>query len=164
LESDEHIESKGDYKPAHIQGHLALRNVFFEYPNGTVALKDVNFEIKPNEITALVGLSGAGKSTIINLLDKFYEPSSGQIFLDGVDLAKYDTAFLRRHIGMVLQRNHIFKGTIFENIEYGKMGSSREEIIEAAKKPIFMSRLWICPKVMIQMRSHYQGANSSGSP
>jgi ABC-type multidrug transport system fused ATPase/permease subunit len=124
----------------------------------------VNFEIKPNEITALVGLSGAGKSTIINLLDKFYEPSSGQIFLDGVDLAKYDTAFLRRHIGMVLQRNHIFKGTIFENIEYGKMGSSREEIIEAAKKPIFMSRLWICPKVMIQMRSHYQGANSSGSP
>jgi ABC-type multidrug transport system fused ATPase/permease subunit len=146
LESDEHIESKGDYKPAHIQGHLALRNVFFEYPNGTVALKDVNFEIKPNEITALVGLSGAGKSTIINLLDKFYEPSSGQIFLDGVDLAKYDTAFLRRHIGMVLQRNHIFKGTIFENIEYGKMGSSREEIIEAAKKAYIHEQIMDLPK------------------
>ncbi|WP_367331005.1 ABC transporter ATP-binding protein [Sphingobacterium multivorum] len=146
LESDEYIESKGDYKPAQIKGHLALRNVFFEYPNGTVALKDVNFEIKPNEITALVGLSGAGKSTIINLLDKFYEPTSGQIFLDGVDLAKYDTAFLRRHIGMVLQRNHIFKGTIFENIEYGKMGSSREEIIEAAKKAYIHEQIMDLPK------------------
>ncbi|ULT24561.1 ATP-binding cassette domain-containing protein [Sphingobacterium sp. E70] len=132
---------------------MELRQVFFEYPNGTQALKDVSFAIKPNEITALVGLSGAGKSTIINLLDKFYEPTGGQILLDGVDLANYDTAFLRQHIGMVLQRNHIFKGTIFENIEYGKMGSSREEIVEAAKKPISISRLWSCQKVTILMRN-----------
>ncbi len=146
LESDEQIESKGNYKPAHIRGDLELRHVSFEYPNGTVALKDVNFAIKPNEITALVGLSGAGKSTIINLLDQFYEPSHGQIFLDGVDLARYDTAFLRQHIGMVLQRNHIFKGTIFENIEYGKMGSSREEIIEAAKKAYIHEQIMELPK------------------
>jgi len=146
LESDDQIESKGTYRPAQIRGHLALNHVFFEYPNGTQALKDVNFEIKPNEITALVGLSGAGKSTIINLLDKFYEPTRGRILLDGVDLADYDTAFLRQHIGMVLQRNHIFKGTIFENIEYGKMGSSREEIMEAAKKAYIHQQIMELPK------------------
>jgi len=146
LESDEQIESNGAFIPQHIRGHLELKHVYFEYPNGTEALKDVNFEIKPNEITALVGLSGAGKSTIINLLDKFYEPTRGKIFLDGVDLADYNTAFLRQHIGMVLQRNHIFKGTIFENIEYGKMGSSREEIEEAAKKAYIHQQIMDLPK------------------
>lgn len=146
LESDEQIESNGAFIPQHIRGHLELKHVYFEYPNGTEALKDVNFEIKPNEITALVGLSGAGKSTIINLLDKFYEPTRGKIFLDGVDLADYNTAFLRQHIGMVFQRNHIFKGTIFENIEYGKMGSSREEIEEAAKKAYIHQQIMDLPK------------------
>ncbi len=146
LESDDQIESKGTYRPVQIRGHLELRNVFFAYPNGTQALRDVSFAIKPNEITALVGLSGAGKSTIINLLDKFYEPTRGQILLDGVDLADYDTAFLRQHIGMVLQRNHIFKGTIFENIEYGKMGSSPEEIVEAAKKAYIHQQILELPK------------------
>lgn len=146
LESDEQIESKGDYIPVQIKGHLELRNVFFEYPNGTVALKDVSFDIKPNEITALVGLSGAGKSTIINLLDKFYEPAEGQIFLDGVDLAKYDTTYLRQQIGMVLQKNHIFKGTILENIEYGKIGSSKDEIMEAAKKAYIHQQIMELPK------------------
>jgi len=129
-----------------IKGHLELRNVFFEYPNGTVALKDVSFDIRPNEITALVGLSGAGKSTIINLLDKFYEPAEGQIFLDGVDLAKYDTTYLRQQIGMVLQKNHIFKGTILENIEYGKIGSSKDEIMEAAKKAYIHQQIMELPK------------------
>ncbi|MNU14642.1 putative multidrug export ATP-binding/permease protein [compost metagenome] len=146
LESDEQMESKGSYRPERIKGHIKLSHVFFDYPNGTQALKDVSFEIKPNEITALVGLSGAGKSTVINLLDKFYEPKRGQILLDGMDLADYDTAFLRQNIGMVLQRNHIFKGTIFENIEYGKMGSSREEIIEAAKKAYIHQQIMDLPK------------------
>ena len=146
LESDDQIESPGSYRPASIKGHLELKQVFFEYPNGTQALKDVNFSIKPNEITALVGLSGAGKSTIINLLDKFYEPTRGQILLDGVDLADYDTAYLRQHIGMVLQRNHIFKGTIFENIEYGRMGSSQEEIVAAAKKAYIHQQIIELPK------------------
>ena len=146
LESDDQIESPGSYRPASIKGHLELKQVFFEYPNGTQALKDVNFSIKPNEITALVGLSGAGKSTIINLLDKFYEPTRGQILLDGVDLADYDTAYLRQHIGMVLQRNHIFKGTIFENIEYGRMGSSQEEIVAAAKKAYIHQQIMELPK------------------
>src|SRR5690625_6407902 len=91
-------------------------------------------EILPNKITALVGLSGAGKSTIINLLDKFYEPSSGEILLDGVPLKEYDTKFLRQNIGLVLQKNHIFSGSIEENIAYGNPDASKEEIESAAKQ------------------------------
>ncbi len=91
-------------------------------------------EINPGQTTALVGLSGAGKSTLINLLDKFYSPDSGEILLDGVSLEKYDTAYLRENIGLVLQKNHIFNGTIEENIRYGKPNATEAEVIDAAKK------------------------------
>ncbi len=91
-------------------------------------------EIRPNIITALMGLSGAGKSTLISLLDKFYEPQAGQIKLDGIDLQDYDTQYLRDHIGLVLQKNHIFQGTVFDNIRYGKTTASMEDVIEAARK------------------------------
>lgn len=134
LESDQETESSGTYKPAEIKGLIEVKNVNFTYPNGNKALHDVSLTIQPDEITALVGLSGAGKSTIINLLDKFYEPTEGHIYLDGVDLYEYDTAFLRKNIGLVLQKNHIFKGSIAENISYGNRNATKEEIIEAAKK------------------------------
>ncbi|MGJ1263967.1 ABC transporter ATP-binding protein [Sphingobacterium spiritivorum] len=134
LDSDEEIEQSGKYRPARIQGLIELKDVSFEYPNGTKALKNIHMTIRPNDITALVGLSGAGKSTVINLMDKFYEPSSGQILLDGVDLAEYDTAFLRENIGLVLQRNHIFKGSVAENIRYGKPDATMEEVVYAAKQ------------------------------
>ncbi|MDH5827263.1 ABC transporter ATP-binding protein [Sphingobacterium sp. SG20118] len=146
LESDDLTEGSGTFKPEQIKGHISIQNVSFEYPNGTHALKDISFEIKPNQITALVGLSGAGKSTVINLLDKFYEPTAGQILLDGVDLRNYDTDFLRQNTGMVLQRNHIFKGSIFENIEYGKIGSSQEEIIQAAKDAYIHEQIMELPQ------------------
>src|SRR5690606_35907027 len=95
---------------------------------------NVSMQICPNVYTALVGLSGAGKSTIINLLDKFYEPSSGAIYLDGIDIREYETEFLMENIGVVLQRNHIFKGSIADNIRYGKTEANMEDVIEAAKK------------------------------
>lgn len=134
LESDHETESSGAYRPSAITGDIEIKNVSFTYPNGTQALHGVSLHIRPNEITALVGLSGAGKSTIINLLDKFYEPTDGQILLDGIDLREYDTEFLRKNIGLVLQRNHIFKGSIAENISYGNSNATKEEIIAAAKK------------------------------
>lgn len=134
LESDHEAETSGTYIPDTLQGHIEMRNVYFEYPNGTPALKEVSMTIKPNEITALVGLSGAGKSTVINLLDKFYQPTRGEIYLDGVDLADYDTKELRKRIGLVLQKNHIFKGTIEENIRYGDPDASFEKVVEAAQQ------------------------------
>lgn len=134
LEADDEIEPTGTLKPTHLQGEFQLKNVDFYYPNGHHALKNINMTIHPNKITALVGLSGAGKSTLISLLDKFYQPQSGVISIDGVDLQQIDTAYLRDHIGLVLQKNHIFQGTIAENIRYGKTDASMEEIIQAAQK------------------------------
>src|SRR5699024_3214727 len=134
LEADSEIEESGSYIPEQLKGHISVQDVSFTYPNGNEAIKEVSMEIKPGHITALVGLSGAGKSTVINLLDKFYEPQKGRILLDGVDLKDYDIDFLRQNIGLVLQRNHIFKGTIEENIRYGKMDATFSEVQEAARK------------------------------
>ncbi|MBS7231076.1 ABC transporter ATP-binding protein [Flavobacterium psychroterrae] len=146
LESDNEKETSGDYIPEKIVGLIEVKNVDFVYPNGTKALFDVSFTIKPNENTALVGLSGAGKSTIINLLDKFYLPSSGKIYLDGVDLNDYNTDFLRKNIGLVLQKNHIFKGTIAENILYGKPEATQSEIMDAAKQAYIHEQVMQLPK------------------
>ncbi|MCP0917457.1 ABC transporter ATP-binding protein/permease [Acinetobacter indicus] len=133
LEADDEIEASGAQKPA-IRGQFNLSGVEFYYPNGHHALKNIEMCIQPNKITALVGLSGAGKSTLISLLDKFYEPQQGSIQLDGVDLKDIDTQYLRDHIGLVLQKNHIFQGSIFDNIRYGKTDASQEEVIQAAQK------------------------------
>ncbi|MCH7314926.1 ABC transporter ATP-binding protein [Acinetobacter sp. ANC 3882] len=134
LEADDEIETSGELKPQPLTGKFELKQVNFFYPNGYHALKDINLTIQPNKITALVGLSGAGKSTLISLLDKFYLPQSGDILLNGTSLTEIDTQYLRDHIGLVLQKNHIFQGTIEENIRYGKMDATQDEIILAAKK------------------------------
>lgn len=146
LNADDQIESSGDYKPNKINGKFELKNIDFTYPNGTQALSDVNMEILPNRITAFVGLSGAGKSTVVNLLDKFYQPTGGEILLDGIPLEDYDTRFLRNNIGLVLQKNHIFSGTIEENIRYGNPKASKQEVIEAAKKAYIYDQITELPK------------------
>lgn len=134
LDANEELETSGNHIDKNLKGNFELKNVSFAYPNGTKALHHINMKIEANKITALVGLSGAGKSTIINLLDKFYTPSEGTILLDGVPLENFDTHFLRENIGLVLQKNHIFNGSIAENIRYGKMNATDEEVVEAAKK------------------------------
>ncbi len=134
LDAENETESTGTYIPTKITGNIQIKNADFEYPNGTKALHDVSMVIPPNKITALVGLSGAGKSTLINLLDKFYQPTKGEIILDNVNLQEYDTTHLRKNIGLVLQKNHIFKGTISENIGYGNPAATDQEIIHAAKQ------------------------------
>lgn len=137
LDADDEVEESGRWTVANgqkVKGHFELRNVEFTYPNGTHAIRDLTMEIEPGKTTALVGLSGAGKSTIVNLLDKFYVPDSGSITLDGVPLGEWDTQVLRDNIGLVLQKNHIFSGSIKENIRYSHPDASHEEVIEAARK------------------------------
>ena len=145
LDSDADIEPSGSYRPEKIRGDFEISHVDFTYPNGTKALHDINMTIPCNKITAFVGLSGAGKSTIVNLLDKFYEPDCGTITLDGVDLREYDTRFLRDNIGLVLQKNHIFDGTIEENILYGNPSATHEEVVEAARKAYIYDQIVALP-------------------
>ena len=157
LHSDDEVEPSGDYRPEKIQGRFELKGVDFTYPNGNQALWDVSMNIEPGKITALVGLSGAGKSTIINLLDKFYVPQKGRILLDGVDLQSYDTRYLRDHIGLVLQKNHIFDGTIEENILYGKPDATHEEVVEAAKRSYIYDQIMALPKQFQNKASDLSG-------
>jgi ABC-type multidrug transport system fused ATPase/permease subunit len=133
LRADSERETTGNLRPP-IRGEFVLRNVDFSYRNGHHALRNLSMVIKPNKITALVGLSGAGKTTLISLLDKFYEPGSGRIELDGVDLSDIDTHYLREHVGLVMQKNHIFQGSVVDNIRYGRTNASDEEVFLAAKK------------------------------
>ena len=146
LDSDDEIEPSGGYKPSTVRGHFEIENVDFTYPNGNKALHNINMTIDPGKITAFVGLSGAGKSTIVNLLDKFYVPDSGCIKLDGVDLREWDTKYLRENIGLVLQKNHIFDGTVEENIKYGKPDATHAEVLMAAKKAYLLDQVQNLPE------------------
>ena len=157
LQSDSEVEPSGNYRPEKIHGKFELTDVDFTYPNGNQALWGVNMTIEPGKITALVGLSGAGKSTIVNLLDKFYVPQKGQIKLDGVDLQEYDTHYLRDNIGLVLQKNHIFDGTVEENILYGKPDATHEEVVEAAKKSYIYDQIMALPKQFQNKASDLSG-------
>ena len=157
LHSDDQVEASGTYRPETIHGRFEMKDVDFSYPNGNQALYGVSITIEPGKITALVGLSGAGKSTVVNLLDKFFEPQSGSILLDGVDLREYDTHYLRDNIGLVLQKNHIFDGTIEENIRYGKPDATHEEVVEAAKKSYIYDQIMSLPKQFSNKASDLSG-------
>ena len=146
LQADDEVEVSGKYRPDKVKGDFELSNVDFTYSNGTQALFDVSMRIESGKITALVGLSGAGKSTIVNLLDKFYKPQRGQIKLDGVDLADWDTQWLRENVGLVLQKNHIFDGTIEENIKYGCPQATHEDVVKAAKQAYIYEQIMQLPQ------------------
>ena len=145
LDADREVEATGQHKPEKVKGDFVLANVDFTYPNGTKALTDVSMHIEPGKITALVGLSGAGKSTVVNLLDKFYLADTGSIRLDGVELGDWDTRWLRDQIGLVLQKNHIFDGTIEDNIRYGNPDATHEEVMQAAKQAFLYDQVMQLP-------------------
>lgn len=116
-----------------MRGEIELRNVTFEYEPNKPVLKNVSFHVKPGEMIGLVGHSGAGKSTITNVIARFYDVREGTVLIDGVDVRDVAIADLRSQIGIVPQETYLFRGTIAENIAYGKPDATREEIIRAAK-------------------------------
>ncbi len=117
------------------QGNIEFRDVTFEYPDDhNQVFENLNFTIQKGEKVAFVGPSGGGKTTLCNLIPRFYDVTGGDIFLDGQNIKKYTLKSLRKNIGMVQQDVYLFSGTVFENIVYGRPGASREEVIEAAKR------------------------------
>lgn len=115
-----------------VAGKVEFRNVHFEYNTGTAALKNISFTANPGETIALVGPTGAGKTTIINLIGRFFEINNGQILIDDEDIRQMDKNSLRRQLGIVLQDAHLFSGTIRENIRYGKLDATDAEVEAAA--------------------------------
>lgn len=117
----------------HIEGHVVLENVSFGYVPEKTVLKNISLYAKPGQKIAFVGSTGAGKTTITNLLNRFYEIAEGKITVDGIDIRSIDRDFLRKNVAMVLQDTHLFTGTVMENIRYGRLDATDEEVIAAAK-------------------------------
>ena len=116
-----------------INGRVEFENVTFVYSNGEKVLENFNFKAEPGETVALVGETGAGKTTIVNLVCRFYEPTSGRILIDGTDYRERSQSWLQSRLGYVLQTPHLFSGTVMDNIRYAKPEASDDEVIEAAK-------------------------------
>jgi len=134
LEIEPEILDRPDAIPARdLKGEIVFRDVSFDYGDGKDVLRNISFSVSPGQRLALVGVSGAGKSTIVSLILRLYEPQRGTILIDGRDLRQYKRASLRRHIGIVLQQSLLFGATIRENIAYGKPTATLQEIEAAAR-------------------------------
>jgi len=129
-------EDDADASKAHVddvEGDVEFKNVWFEYDEGVPVIKDVSFHAKAGTTTALVGSSGGGKSTLVSLVMAFARPKAGRIYIDGRDLDTMKLQEYRSHVGVVLQDNFLFDGTIRENIAYSKPGATLQEVIECAR-------------------------------
>lgn len=134
MDRDPELPDREDaVSPDTLRGEIILDNVTFGYVEGQTILKNVSFYAKPGQKIALVGSTGAGKTTITNLITRFYDIDSGSITVDGVDIRDYKRDYLRKNIAMVLQDTHLFSGTVRENIRYGRLDATDEEVVEAAK-------------------------------
>ncbi|WP_040006644.1 ABC transporter ATP-binding protein [Fibrisoma limi] len=133
LDSTDYTVNNGTFVPTAMKGEVNFNNVWFAYNNEDYVLRDISFKVRAGETIAFVGATGAGKSSIINLLSRFYDINKGEILVDGVDVHDYELGALRRNIGVVLQDVFLFSDTIENNITLGDKRISREKMIEAAK-------------------------------
>lgn len=133
LDNKEHIADNGTYQPSEVKGDVKFENVWFAYNEEDWVLKNISFEVNKGDTIALVGATGAGKSSVINLLSRFYEINKGNIYVDGIDLRQYDLANLRSHIAVVLQDVFLFSDSIYNNITLKNPNISREKVYEAAE-------------------------------
>ncbi|AIM38941.1 antibiotic ABC transporter ATP-binding protein [Sphingobacterium sp. ML3W] len=134
LDTDEHTPDAGTLQPHHIRGEIEFKNVWFAYNDESWVLRNVSFKVAPGETLALVGATGAGKSSTINILSRFYEINKGQILLDGIDIREYDLNYLRKTIATVLQDVFLFSDSILHNIDLHDEQITRESIVAAAKQ------------------------------
>lgn len=133
LENKDQIPDEGTERPDKIQGNIRFENVWFAYNGDEWVLKNLNFEVDHGQTIAIVGATGAGKSSVINLMSRFYEINRGKILLDGADVRTYELGTLRKHIGVVLQDVFLFSDTIFYNITLGNPEITREQVMYAAE-------------------------------
>jgi len=133
LDTDEVAVNTGKLKPAHLTGEIEFKHVWFAYNEENWVLKDINFHVKPGKTLALVGATGAGKSSTINILNRFYEIAKGSVLVDGVDIREYDVNYLRARIATVIQDVFLFTDTIANNISLNNAAITREQVIAAAK-------------------------------
>ncbi len=133
LDTEEHIEDLGQEKATEMAGHIEFKDVWFAYNEEDWVLKGISFEAKPGERFAFVGATGAGKTSIINLLNRNYEFQKGEILIDGIDIRSYKLESLRKHIGLVLQDVFLFSDSIFNNISLGDPNISEAQVKEAAE-------------------------------
>jgi ABC-type multidrug transport system fused ATPase/permease subunit len=129
----ETIEAPDAVGADQVVGDLRFEHVGFHYPDGTSVLHDITFSAKPGEMVALVGLTGAGKTTLVSLIPRFYDPTAGRLLIDGIDARRYRIRELREKIAIVLQDPVLFSGTIADNIRYGRLDATPQEIEEAAR-------------------------------
>jgi ATP-binding cassette subfamily B protein len=132
LDNEDHVSNEGSYKSDHFRGDIKFENVWFAYDDENWVLRDISFEVKRGETLALVGATGAGKSSIINLLNRFYEINNGIISIDGVDVKEYELSYLRNNIAVVLQDVFLFSDSIFNNITLKNPNIPRDKVMEAA--------------------------------
>lgn len=132
-ESEEKPEESKELDPAHVVGHVSFKHVDFSYKDDAPLIADMNIDVKAGQTVAIVGPTGAGKTTLVNLLMRFYEVNGGTITVDGTDIAKLKRGNLRSLFGMVLQDTWLFGGTIRDNIAYGRAGATEAEVVDAAK-------------------------------
>jgi len=133
IDEEKEKDKEGAKSITNIDGHVELKNVTFSYEKGKEILKNVSIEAKKGEVIAIVGPTGAGKTTIVNLLTKFYKIDSGEILIDGKNIDDITRESLRKSVAMVLQDTYLFSESVSENIRYGRLEATEEEIIEAAK-------------------------------
>ena len=134
LAADDIISERADATdPGRVKGAITLEHVAFSYGDGAPVLRDVSFTIEAGQVVGVVGPTGSGKSTVLSLIPRFYDPTAGRILIDGTDVSTFKLAALRAQVGFVLQETVLFRGTIRENIAYGRTGASDEEIVAAAK-------------------------------
>jgi ABC-type multidrug transport system fused ATPase/permease subunit len=134
LDEKPHVQDAPDaVELTHVKGDVVFDDVHFGYGDGDEVLHDIEFHIAPGQVMALVGPSGAGKTSIANLLCRFYDPDRGRILVDGHDLCQVKLESLRRHVAVVLQDTFLFNATVRENLLYGKPDASEEEIVAAAR-------------------------------